>query len=114
MTTMEKLATLNVTIDFSLPVQCLATADFVAMTDAELDDLYRVLMKEEEADYYGSRKMSEARKRLYYDITWYYDNKYYEDHIEAFKEYESHMGEPDFDWSFYSDWHKDMYGYRPR
>lgn len=44
----------------------------------------------------------------------YNDEEYYNDNIDAFLEYESHMDEPDFDWSFYSDWHKDMYGYRPR
>ena len=31
-----------------------------------------------------------------------------------FLEYASHKDEPDFDWDFYSDWHKDIYGFRPR
>lgn len=31
-----------------------------------------------------------------------------------FLEYASHKGEDDFDWDFYSDWHKDIYGFRPR
>ena len=50
----------------------------------------------------------------YCELTAIEDNEYYERNIEAFREYESHMGEPDFDWGTYSDWHKDMYGFRPR
>ena len=42
------------------------------------------------------------------------DDEYYNENIDDFLEYQSHMGEPNFDWSFYSDWHKDMYGFRPR
>ena len=113
MTTMERLATINVTINFALPVECLSLDDFAAMDVKVLDDLYQTLYKEEEADYYGIKKMSAERKGLYYDIVYYYDNKYYYDNIDAFIEYKSHMNEPDFDWDFYSDWHKDMYGFRP-
>lgn len=39
-----------------------------------------------------------------------YRNRY----ESEFLEYASHKGEDDFDWDFYSDWHKDIYGYRPR
>ena len=42
------------------------------------------------------------------------DAEYYAKNIDSFREYETHMGEPDFDWDFYSDWHKDMFGFRPR
>ena len=42
------------------------------------------------------------------------DKGYYDAEIENFREYKKHMGEPSFDWDFYSDWHKDLYGYRPR
>lgn len=41
------------------------------------------------------------------------DEEYREDNWEKFREYELKMHEPDFDWGFYSDWHKDMFGYRP-
>ena len=41
------------------------------------------------------------------------DDEYREENMEAFKAYEAKMGEPDFDWDYYSDWHKDMFGYRP-
>ena len=43
-----------------------------------------------------------------------WDNQAYRDYAEAdFREYASHKNEPDFDWDFYSDWHKDLYGFRP-
>lgn len=43
-----------------------------------------------------------------------WDSQAYRDYAEAdFLEYASHKNEPDFDWDFYSDWHKDLYGFRP-
>lgn len=44
----------------------------------------------------------------------YFEREYYNENIDAFLEYEKKMDQPDFDWGFYSDWHKDMYGFRPR
>lgn len=41
------------------------------------------------------------------------DDLYREYAMDDFLEYQSHMDEPDFDWDFYSDWHKDIYGFRP-
>lgn len=51
--------------------------------------------------------------RVYWLLNEIEDEEYYEENIEKFKEYEAKMNEPDFDWDFYSDWHKDMFGYRP-
>lgn len=51
---------------------------------------------------------------LYMRLNAIEDKKYYDYAIEDFREFESHKGEPDFDWGFYSDWHKDLYGYRPK
>lgn len=43
-----------------------------------------------------------------------WNNQAYRDYTEAdFLEYASHKNEPDFDWDYYSDWHKDLYGFRP-
>lgn len=45
------------------------------------------------------------------------DEVYFYDNIESERElheYAKHMNEPDFDWGYYSDWHKDVYGFRPR
>lgn len=41
------------------------------------------------------------------------DDEYRDENMAAFKEYAARMDEPDFDWDYYSDWHKDMFGYRP-
>ena len=37
----------------------------------------------------------------------------YED-IDELHEYSKKMGTPEFDYDFYSDWYKDVYGIRPR
>ena len=42
------------------------------------------------------------------------DELFYNDTIDDFNEYCTHMNEPDFDWGYYSDWHKDLFGFRPR
>lgn len=39
---------------------------------------------------------------------------FYNASIEDFVEYKSHKNEDDFDWDYYSDWHKDLFGFRPR
>lgn len=57
----------------------------------------------------------------YHDLIWstyrqfeaVEDSRYYDYAIADFREYEKHYGEPDFDYDFYSDWHKDIFGYRP-
>jgi hypothetical protein len=57
----------------------------------------------------------------YYDLVSHYywlessvSSEAYRRYAEAdFIEYCTHMDEPDFDWDFYSDWHKDLYGFRP-
>lgn len=109
MTTMNRLATLNVTIDFALPMECMTLEDFIAMGDEKLNNLFQQLQVK--MLHHTATKLEEE---IWADIDYYYDHKYYEDNIDAFLEYKSHMGEPDFDWGFYSDWHKDMYGFRPR
>ena len=53
---------------------------------------------------------------LYEIYKWYVavdDDEYREENMDAFKAYEARMNEEDFDWDYYSDWHKDMFGYRP-
>ena len=111
MTTMQRLATINVTINFALPLECLTVDDYAAMPDDKVD---AILNKLNERMLFHFEEMSEAERDAFATISWYYDEKYYHDNIDAFLEYQSHMGEPDFDWDFYSDWHKDMYGVRPR
>ena len=108
MTTMNRLANINVTINFALPVECLTIDDLIAMGDDAINAIEKRLTAKMDA-----RTATEDEKELYWEISAYYDNKYYYDNIDAFDEYRSHMDEPDFDWDFYSDWHKDMYGFRP-
>lgn len=109
MTTMQRLANINVTINFALPIECLVVDDFIAMDDDALDVLYHMLMHKVDM-----QTASDDEEVIFWEIGHYYDEKYYYDNIDAFNEYQKHMSEPDFDWDFYSDWHKDMYGFRPR
>lgn len=50
---------------------------------------------------------------MYWELDYIEDKAYRNRYMDDFLEYQSHMDEPDFDWDFYSDWHKDMYGFRP-
>lgn len=58
----------------------------------------------------------------YHDLVWKTylevenaEDEAYREYAEAdFLEFASHKGEEGFDWDMYSDWHKDLYGFRPR
>lgn len=59
---------------------------------------------------------SDMWSTLYEIYNWYCavdDDEYREENMADFRAYEARMNEPDFDWDYYSDWHKDMFGYRP-
>ena len=100
MTTMQRLANINVTINFTLPIECLTTDDYAAMPDAECD---AILNKLNERMLFHFEEMTDAERSAFATISWYYDEKFYHDNIDAFLEYQSRMNEPDFDWGFYSD-----------
>ena len=102
MTTMNRLATMNVTIDFALPVECMSRDDIKAMNREQREALRKIVID----DY-------DTYRTQFWLLDEVEDEEYYEENIQEFREYESHMNEPDFDWGFYSDWHKDMFGYRP-
>lgn len=53
-------------------------------------------------------------EEMYWELDEIESRAYRKANMAQFLEYQSHMNEPDFDWDFYSDWHKDMYGFRPR
>lgn len=55
----------------------------------------------------------DATYSVYEELNYIEDEEYREENMGAFRAYELKMNEPDFDWSWYSDWHKDMFGYRP-
>lgn len=52
-------------------------------------------------------------KNMYWELNEVEDRAYRQYAENDFLEYASHKGEADFDWDFYSDWHKDLYGFRP-
>lgn len=108
MTTLERLNKINVTINFEIPFECYTYADWANMDEQALSDLYDALGKKMD-----NMKASKQEKALYYDIACFYDQEYYNRTIDDFREYCTHKNEPDFDWSFYSDWHKDLFGFRP-
>lgn len=89
----------------------------------EFDNLKRMTHEERNNLYVSLQsKMDECISKgedwsIYYDcynnVVEFNDREYYYENIDAFREYASHMNEPDFDWDYYSDWHKDLYGVRP-
>ena len=93
---------------------------FEMMTDAELNDRTDELSKildtctasdprwdEAYDEYFTIRAIQQDRYRRENQTEF---DAFYEEHIKGKKWEEI---DPD-DWSWYSDWHKDMYGYRPR
>ncbi len=83
-----------------------------AMPNEERSALRRELFDALDNAYYndGDTKTPQRALNILETVE---DEEYYEANIEQFREYEAKMNEPDFDWGFYSDWHKDMFGYRP-
>ena len=89
--------------------------EYKALNKTERNAIYEkvenVLMNN---GYVGELNMWDVAYASYTNMREVEDREYYDSHIEAFRAYEAKMGEPDFDWDFYSDWHKDMFGFRPR
>ena len=102
MTTTNRLNSINVTINFELPISCLAYDDIKAM-DREQRAKLRTVVSDNYDEY----------RDQYWLLNEVEDDEYREENMEKFREYEARMNEPDFDWDYYSDWHKDMFGYRP-
>lgn len=111
MTTMNRMATINVTINCTLPDNCLTADDIKAMSKEDRQALYerlnRILTRQE-----CDMEWDEAYE-IYNTLRYIEDEEYREKNMAEFKAYEARMNEPDFDWDYYSDWHKDMFGYRP-
>ena len=123
--TIVKLAELGITLEVSEEV--IADITSADKFDVSYDDIKamskderRALRKEAEevmdAWYYedkANKALYESASACYWTINAVDDDEYREENMAEFKAYEAKMGEPDFDWDFYSDWHKDMFGYRP-
>lgn len=93
--------------------------NYKTMTDAELNNRIRELTKVLDSNPIGEA-WDEAYSE-YCELTAEQDERYRERNQAAFNSfYEKHIKGKRWeeinqaDWDFYSDWHKDMYGYRPR
>ena len=87
------------------------------MTDEERRALNKVLEHAMETEDGLAYDFAYASWSMLYSIE---DEEYYERNIESFRKWEEeHILSRSYDeitaddWGFYSDWHKDMYGYRP-
>ena len=87
-------------------------ADFLAKSQSERNDLMTRLNRLLDTLDSFSDEYGDALQNLFAFECWDRD-AYCGESYSDFLEYASHMNEPDFDWDFYSDWHKDMYGFRP-
>lgn len=93
--------------------------NYTTMTDAELNSRIREL-----SNILDSNPIGEAWDKAYSEyceLTYEQDERYRERNREAFNAfYEKHIKGKTWEeidpeaWGFYSDWHKDMYGFRPR
>lgn len=95
-------------------------ANYNAMTTEELNAKSRELSKVLNSVSPADDRWDEAYKEYSY-ISAVLDDRYREENQEAFNKFykENIEGKKweeidDDTWQWYSDWHKDMYGYRPR
>ena len=118
MTTINRLATLGITLDVSEETLNditrndafnISADEIIAMSK---DERYALLKKCEEVLNRQDMDDWDEAYACYSEITAIMDREYREENMAEFKAYEAKMGQPDFDWDFYSDWHKDMFGYR--
>lgn len=93
--------------------------NYEAMTNAELNQRIReldiILMGDCTGDAWSEAYSEYCKLRAVQDERYREDNQksfdaFYKKHIEG----RSWEEIDDETWSFYSDWHKDMYGFRPR
>jgi hypothetical protein len=92
--------------------------NFAAMTDAELNtrirELSNILNGEINDDWDKAYKeycqLTEIQNERYRLVNQEAFDAFYEPNIKGKAWEEIRQA----DWDFYSDWHKDMYGYRPR
>ena len=117
--TVVRLAELGITLEVSEEV--IADITSADKFDVSYEDVKAMSKEErralrEEAESILDRQDMDnwdAPYACYCTINAVEDDEYREANMAEFKAYEAKMGQPDFDWDFYSDWHKDMFGYRP-
>lgn len=125
MNTIERLATIGITIEVSVDTakeickadKFLMTKDeYFSLTPSERYQLRTEASDVMDAHYCGNLEGEDffrIAEKFYWSAHEWEDEKYREENMEKFLAYEKRMNEPDFDWDYYSDWHKDMFGYRP-
>jgi hypothetical protein len=93
--------------------------DYNAMTDAQINNRIHELTALLESPI--DPESWHEYHREYCELTAIQNERYRERNQEAFDAfYEKHIKGKSWEeidqeaWDFYSDWHKDMYGYRPR
>ena len=94
--------------------------NYNTMTTADIRNRIHELTDILDHCYYTGEDSSEAYAE-YSALSYILDERYREENQAEFDAfYEKHIKgkkweeiDPE-DWGFYSDWHKDMYGYRPR
>ena len=91
---------------------------FEAMTTEEINNRIHELTKVLD---FGISEDWDAAYKEYCELNIVLDNRYREENegkfLEFYKEYIEGKSLEEIDpedWSYYSDWHKDMYGFRPR
>ena len=90
-------------------------AEIKAMDKVQRREFRRVLTETLDACMYDdSKNLWDKTYAQYCLLDNIEDAEYFEENLEAFKKYEAKMDTPEFDWDYYSDWHKDVYGFRPR
>ena len=101
-------------LEAELSKYVVAYEDIKAMNDEERRALRKMLDKAlDGAMYEDPNGVWDVAYPTYETLNYIEDEEYRERNMDAFRAYEAKMGEPDFDFGFYSDWHKDMFGYRP-
>lgn len=105
-------------IDYFTAVQCteiMKTHDYLSKESTEAyHKAYEIASDYMDKIAYGLIESDYPFDQLYWYISRLEHEQYFEHSIDDFREYCTHMDEPDFDWDFYSDWHKDLFGHRPR
>ena len=106
------------TVEFSMTIEtaedAMSLINILSCFEYDTDeyrDLYDFIYRAIHAhDIYFDEEWEEP----YWELARLEEARYYDSNIDAFNEYCTHKNEPDFDWDFYSDWHKDLFGFRPR
>lgn len=83
--------------------------DYIQQDKFDMIDYW--LVEGGQLPYLGESKLDKLCDNLANYTNLVYDNE--REKLDCKKYYDEHHNDPDFDWGYYSDWHKDLFGYRP-